>query len=115
MFQRRVQGILVAQFDVYPNRNSRTRDAYPFLVDVQSPVISELATRIVIPLAAGSVLRGGALTGLTPEINYKGQALLLMTPQLSSVPVRELRNPVGSLEHMRTEVIAALDFAITGF
>ena len=105
----------MAQFDVYPNPKSRTRDAYPFLVDVQSPVISELATRIVIPLAAGSVLKGGALSGLTPEITYRGEALLLMTPQLSAVPKKVLNNPVGSLELFRSEIIAALDFAITGF
>ena len=105
----------MAQFDVYPNPNSRTRDAYPLLVDVQSPVIAELATRIVIPLATGSVLNGGALSGLTPEISYQGEALLLMTPQLSSVPTSILRNPVGSLELFRSEIIAALDFAITGY
>lgn len=105
----------MAQFDVYPNPSLRTRDAYPYLVDIQSPVISELATRIVIPLAAGGALKGGALSSLTPQISYEGQALLLMTPQLSSVPARELNSAVGSLEHFRTEIIAALDFAITGF
>ncbi len=105
----------MAQFDVYPNPNARTRDAYPFLVDIQSPVIAELATRIVIPLATGSALRGGTLSGLVPEISYRGQALLLMTPQLSSVPAKILNNPVGSLEHFRTEIIAALDFAVSGY
>lgn len=105
----------MAQFDVYPNPNRRTQEAYPFLVDIQSPVIAELATRIVIPLATASALKGGTLSGLTPEISYQGQALLLMTPQLSSVPANILQNPVGSLEHFRTEIIAALDFAITGF
>ena len=105
----------MAQFDVFPNPNARTRDAYPFLVDIQSPVIAELATRIVIPLAPASALKGGTLFGLTPEVSYQGQALLLMTPQLSSVPAKILNNPIGSLEHFRTEIIAAIDFAITGF
>lgn len=105
----------MAQFDVYPNPNARTREAYPYLVDIQSPIISELATRIVIPMAPGSALRGSSLSGLTPEISYKGQALLLMTPQLSSVPAKILKQPIGSLDHFREEIIAALDFAITGF
>lgn len=41
--------ILMARFDVYvnPGRNQRN---IPFLVDVQSSVISGLATRIVVPL-----------------------------------------------------------------
>ncbi len=40
----------MAQFDVYKNSNKNTHGAYPYIVDIQSPLISELATRIVIPL-----------------------------------------------------------------
>ncbi len=40
----------MAQFDVYQNPSKTTRNAFPYLVDIQSPVISEIATRIVIPL-----------------------------------------------------------------
>ena len=38
------------QFDVYANPSKATRKAYPFIVDIQSDVISAIATRIVVPL-----------------------------------------------------------------
>ena len=35
-------------------------------------------------------------------------------PQVNSVSTKTLENPIGSLSHLRDEIIAALGFAITG-
>ncbi len=104
----------MAQFDVYPNPSKVSKDTYPYLVDVQSSLLSDLATRIVIPLGRRSAFGGEAMRGLTPEISFADQALLLLTPQISSVPVKHLRKPIGSLAHFRDQIIATLDLAITG-
>ncbi len=104
----------MAQFDVYNNPSKNTRDAYPYIVDIQSPLISEIVTRIVIPLGRLSHFKNEQMKGLTPEITYDGEQLLLLTPQIASVPINTLKKPVGSLSHFRDEIIAAIDFAITG-
>ena len=104
----------MAQFDVYKNPSKNTRHAYPYIVDIQSPLIAELSTRIVIPLGRLSHFKNEQMKGLTPELSYEGEQLLLLTPQIASVPSKALRKPVGSLSHFRDEIIAALDFAITG-
>ena len=102
------------QFDVYSNPSRTTRDAYPYIVDIQSPLISEIATRIVIPLGKLQHFNNAEMKGLTPKVEYEGEELLLLVPQIASIPSRSLRDPVGSLSHMREQIIAALDFAITG-
>lgn len=102
------------QFDVYFNPNPRTRDAYPYLVDIQSPLLSELATRIVIPLGRSSVFGAEPMTKLTPTIEYAGEELLLLTPQIASLPAKLLHDPIGTIEHLRADIIAALDFAVSG-
>jgi toxin CcdB len=102
------------QFDVYANPSKATRKAYPFIVDIQSDVISAIATRIVIPLGSKSHFRNEGMKGLTPTVEYGGEDLLLLIPQITSVPAKSLKNPIGSLSHLRDEIIAALDFAITG-
>ena len=51
---------------------------------------------------------------LMPEVLFDEQQYVLMTPQIAAVPSRLLSKPVGTLEHCRSQVIAALDFAITG-
>ncbi|BBA36976.1 CcdB-like toxin protein [Methylocaldum marinum] len=104
----------MAQFDVYANPSKSTKGFYPFLVDIQSPHISELATRIVIPLGKRSDFGNETMKGLTPEITFNAQELLLLVPQISSIPAKLLQNPIGSLSHFRDQIIRALDFAITG-
>jgi toxin CcdB len=102
------------QFDVYINPSKNTRSAFPYIVDIQNPIISDIATRIVIPLGRIKDFKNEKMQGLTPELNYDGEQLLLLTPQIASIPAKLLKNPIGSLSHFRDEIIAAMDFAITG-
>lgn len=104
----------MAQFDVYPNPSKTSKSLYPYLVDVQSPLLTDLATRIVIPLGKRSAFGNQAMKGLTPDITFGHQEFLLLTPQISSIPAKYLKNPIGSLSHFRTQIVSALDLAITG-
>ncbi len=104
----------MAQFDVYRNPSERSRERFPFLVDVQNNLLEDLHTRIVIPLGFSKDFRGHQLDRLTPEITYEGVSYLLLTPQLSSVSGKVLRQPIGTVEHLRLEILSAVDFAITG-
>jgi len=83
-------------------------------VDIQSSLLSDLATRIVVPLGKRSAFGGETMQGITPEISFADQDLLLLTPQTSSVSDKHLKSPVGSLSHFRDQIIGALDLAITG-
>jgi toxin CcdB len=102
------------QFDVYINPSPATRIAFPFIVDIQNPVISELATRIVIPLGRINYFKNEEMKGLTPVVEYGDERFLLLTAQIASIPSKKLKKPVGSLSHFRDEIISSLDFAITG-
>jgi len=103
----------MSQFDVYKNYG-RSKKSYPFLVDIQNDLLSEIATRIVVPLALPENFIRQGMNRLMPEIEYKGQLYLLVTPQISSVPVSILREVDGTVVLYRDEIISALDFAITG-
>jgi toxin CcdB len=102
------------QFDVYVNPSRKTSKVYPYLLDIQSAAISEIVTRIVVPLSKASDFNNENMTKLVPVVIYEREKLLLLTPQISSVPAKILKTPIGSLEHLREEIIDALDFAITG-
>lgn len=104
----------MAQFDVFRNPSTNTRKHYPYLVDIQSPYLEELATRIVVPLGKAKLFKNTAMRGLTPEINFHDEQLLLLTPQISSITKKQLKEPIGSLSHLRDDLMNALDFAIFG-
>ncbi|WP_114327577.1 CcdB family protein [Candidatus Colwellia aromaticivorans] len=40
----------MSQFDVYINPSKKSREAYPYIIDIQNALISDITTRIVIPL-----------------------------------------------------------------
>ena len=104
----------MAQFDVYDNPSKATRKAYPYILELQNDVIAEIATRIVVPLADIRYMSYEEFKGLTPKISYEDKELLILMPQIASMSTKSLKNPVGSLSHLRDEIISALDFAITG-
>jgi len=104
----------MAQFDIYTNPNKKSRTAYPFIIDMQNDLVDELTTRIVAPLALYSKFKGQELYKLTPRVSYDEQELLILIPQMTSMPAKLLKEPIGSLIHLRNEIIAALDFAIIG-
>ena len=99
---------------VFENANPRTREAIPYLLDVQAKVLSGLAARVVVPL-----YRQGAgvqtITRLTPVLSFQGQTLVAMVPELAGIPCRELGQLAGDLSAAQGEILAALDLLLTGF
>ena len=104
----------MAQFDVYKNPSKTSSKFYPFIVDIQNDYISDIDTRIVIPLGKAENFKNQIMQRLQLEIHYEDQDLVLMTPQIASISKKLLKAPIGSLGHLRQEIIDALDFAITG-
>ena len=104
----------MAQFDVYPNPSKATRQAYPYLVDVQNTIIEDLDTRLVVPLTPSQSKPKMLMAKLTPEVYIDGKAHLFLTPQMASVPKDILKQPIGTLAVSRSVLIDAIDFTVTG-
>lgn len=105
----------MTQFDVYKNRNDSTRKTYPLLLNVQHPVLDSLSTRIVVPLARTGKDSAMSMDTVAPIVLFDEESYVLMIPQMSAVSVQSLQEAVGTLALFRTEIIAALDFAFTGY
>ena len=102
------------QFSIYKNQDKRSRNAYPYFVDVQNALLSELNTRLVIPFAKPSSLNNTEVERLCPVIPIHGSNYVLLTHQLTSVPVSILSKEVDSIESFRYEILDAIDMLITG-
>lgn len=104
----------MAQFEIYRNPSQKTKEAFPYIIDIQHSIIGDLATRLVIPLGNAEGLSNQAMRRLTPVITYNDRKYLLMTPQLTSMPKRFLKQSLGTIELQRHYIVDAIDFAITG-
>ena len=104
----------MGQFSVHTNLNPASRAVYPFLLDVQSPLLDGLATRVVVPLAPMGSRRGAPLARLMPALRVDGADYVMLTPQLAGVSVKHLGYEVENLERNRLEIVAALDLLVSG-
>ena len=104
----------MAQFDVFKNANRSTKALYPFLVDIQSNLLSELHTTVVIPLTPVNSYTGSRISNLHPIFEIKGRRYFSMTTLIAGIDRSSLGEKVLSLVESRDEIISSLDFMITG-
>jgi len=88
----------------------------PFLLNVQSGLLDDLATRIVIPLRRLERLGNATVpAALMPSLTIEGILCVLDTPQLAAVPARMLGPVIVNLESDHEIVVKAMDFLFQGF
>ena len=104
----------MAQFTVCRNKNPQTRSTVPLLLDIQNDLLQDLETRVVVPLRPVSALQGQTLRRLMPVLEIEGERFIMVTPQMAGIPKSELGAPVTRVEQHRFEIIAAIDFLLTG-
>lgn len=101
------------QFDVFRTRGEAARLA-PFLVLLQSDLLSGLATVVVAPLRPES-LHGGTLNRLHACVPFQGEPHVMAPEQMVSLPRTALGETVGSLIGHRDVLMSAIDFVFLGF
>ena len=104
----------MARFDVHENPNPVTATAAPFLLDVQSDLLEDLATRLVVPLFRLDAVGKGA-SFLNPTFTVNNIPVLMSTAEQAAVPVTALGAKIQTLKDRQEEIDGALTFLLTGF
>ena len=104
----------MAQWDVYPNPSARLRDEIPYLVDLQSDLLSALGSRLVAPLARTRLAAAGLPRTLCPSFNVDGTPVVLLPQEAGPIDARLLKRRVLSLRTHAHEIVAAVDAVISG-
>ncbi len=99
----------MARFDVYENQGGNG-----YLLDVQSDLLNDLNTRIVVPLMPMSSAPEPA-ERLNPVFEVAGEEVVMITQFMAAVAERELREQVGGLHEQYQEISNALDMLFLGF
>lgn len=104
----------MAQFTLYKNEDSGTNNVYPYFIDVQNALLSDLNSRLVIPLSPHAALNNTDVKRLCPVITIGEDNFVLLTHQMAAVPKSILKTEILSLESYRYEILAAIDMLISG-
>ena len=99
----------MAKYDVYPNPSG---DGY--LLDVQSDLLDELNTRLVVPLLPKATAPKPA-TRLNPQFQINALPHVMVTQFMAAVPTGILKSPVDNLSDDFATVTDAIDMLIQGF
>jgi toxin CcdB len=100
----------LSQFAVYPMPRSRAG----YVVDIQSSLLNELSTRVVIPLLLRRAAPSIPAKTLNPIVFINDAEFVLMTENMATVPLSLLRTPVGTLATHCDEIIRAIDTLLSG-
>src|SRR4051812_28192275 len=104
---------MTGQCDVFANPDALEAEARPYLVVLQSDLVSGLSSTVVAPLVQHDQLKGAAR--LNPVFRVEGRECWLATHELFAVDRRLLDRRVASLADQRDEILVALDFLFVGF
>lgn len=104
---------MMKQFDVVANPFPQSRGRQPYLVALQSDLLSRTyATVVVAPLEPAGT--GVFADRLNPHCEIDGERFVLITQEMATVRKSALGRPRTSLEGERDKIIAALDMLFTG-
>jgi toxin CcdB len=97
----------MAQYDVYRYGNG-------FLIDVQSDLLDQMNTRVVVPLLPTEEATP-RITRLNPLFKLDGADYVFMPQHMAAITVRELGSPNGNMSARHDEIRGALDMVFIGF
>ena len=100
------------QCDVHLNADDPTGQI-PWLIDVQSNLLSDLETRVVVPLIRATAF-GRRAARLHPAFVVDGDDVVLATHLIAAIRKRSLGPAVASLSGQRDAVLSALDVLWSG-
>jgi toxin CcdB len=104
---------MTRQFDVVANPDADEAEHRPYLVVLQSDLVSGLTSTVVAPLVPREQMQGAHR--LNPILLVEGREYWLATHELFAVEARILRRKVATLADHQDTIIAALDFLFIGF
>jgi toxin CcdB len=104
----------MSQFVLYRNANKATQKHYPYLLEIQSNLLSDLKTTLVIPLMPKRLAGDHIISRLNPLIKVKNEQFVVMTQTAAGVDRTALGEKFADLSQHRSEILSALDFLISG-
>jgi toxin CcdB len=104
---------MTRQFDVVANPDPIEAAHRPYLLILQSDLVSGLTSTVVAPLVPRDQMRGASR--LNPILPVEGREYWLATHELFALDQRILGGRITTLADHRDAVINALDFVFIGF
>ncbi|RFB99066.1 hypothetical protein B5K11_01035 [Rhizobium leguminosarum bv. trifolii] len=99
----------MARFHVY-----RLKSGNILAIDLQANLLDDLPSRVMVPLHPVQEL-DWSISRLNPRLSIEGEAYVMATQRMASIPTNELGKAVVDLSSDSDRIVAAVDFLFQGF
>ncbi|MBE8595070.1 CcdB family protein [Xenorhabdus sp. BG5] len=105
----------MTQYAIYRNRSSKSREQYPFIIDIQNDLLDDYDSRVIMPIAPISD-KNSLVKTLTPVIEIKGNRYIVITKSVTTVAKSKLKaaDIVCIMPGIHSDIVAALDTIVSG-
>jgi toxin CcdB len=103
---------MVVQYDICKNPDNASRARVPYLVVLQSDLLSPLETAVVAPVMPERL--SNSITKLNPVISINGTTYRVSMQDLAGIPRKRLGAVVANAGQQHLDFVAAVDLLFTG-
>jgi toxin CcdB len=106
--------MVARRFDVFRNPSGVSAKKIPYFLVVQSDLLGEMDTCVVLPLAKAHAAQASASARLNPQFEIEGSQVVMLTQLIGVIPMRALHKHVVNLDIQRGTIVCALNFLCEG-
>jgi toxin CcdB len=99
--------------DVCANPSNPPGGPTPYLLIIQGDYVAIKTTRVVVPLVLVETVAPVIKGGLMPELTIEGWRVVVMTPELAGISVRDIGRVITNAQDHRDAIRRAVDI-LTG-
>ncbi len=104
--------LVMRKYDICRNTNVASRKLVPFVVVLQSDLLSDFQTVIVAPLMVETMATN--ISRLNPSVKVQGKTYRVSMVELAGVLRKKLGEVVANVSGQHSEFVAAIDLVFTG-
>lgn len=102
------------QYHVHQNRDTASNKIYPLVLEVQSALLQDLATRVVLPMRKLKDYPAKLITKLNPIVGIEGVDYIVLAQQISVMPSKFIGTSLMDLTQQQHSIVSAVDCVLSG-
>lgn len=105
----------MSQYTIYRNKSLKSKEQYPYFIDIKNELLSDIDSRVIMPITQLSH-KNSQIEILAPVIEIDNQKYVVMTKSITTVAKSKLRTVdiVCVRPEIHTAIVSAMDMIISG-
>jgi toxin CcdB len=104
----------MTQYHAHKNRDAASQKVYPFVLEVQSGLLQDLATRVVLPMRKLKDYPSKPISRLNPIFKMDGVDYIVLAQQISVMPSKAIGNSHADFSNQQHLIVDAVDCVLSG-